>query len=100
MEQLYKKALNLSLFTIAYNIIEGIVSVVAGALAGSVALVGFGLDSFVESLSGFIMIWRFKKHGKVSEQEEEVIENKALRYVGYTFIILSFYIAYESMSKL
>ncbi|HOM87919.1 MAG TPA: cation transporter [Spirochaetota bacterium] len=100
MEQLYKKALNLSLFTIAYNIIEGIVSVVAGALAGSVALVGFGLDSFVESLSGFIMIWRFKKHGKVTEQEEEVIENKALRYVGYTFIILSFYIAYESISKL
>lgn len=61
---LNKRALLLSYFTVGYNILEGIVSIFAGLLAGgSIALVGFGLDSFVESLSGSIMIWRFRKHG-------------------------------------
>jgi len=100
MEHLYKKALNLSYFTVVYNILEGIVSIIAGAYAGSIALVGFGLDSFVESLSGSIMIWRFKKHGIVSEEEEEEVEHKALTMVGYTFFILAVYIFYESITKL
>ena len=69
---LHKKALNLSYFTVGYNIIEGIVSILAASLSGSIALLGFGLDSFVESFSGFIMIWRFKK--KRSPKEEEKIE--------------------------
>jgi divalent metal cation (Fe/Co/Zn/Cd) transporter len=97
---LHKRAVLLSYFTVGYNIIEGIVSVFAGLLAGSIALVGFGLDSFVESLSGSVMIWRFRKHGKISEQEEERVEKKALRFVGYTFFILGAYVLYESVSKL
>lgn len=100
MEHLYKRALNLSYFTVGYNILEGIISVIAGAYAGSIALVGFGLDSFVESLSGIIMIWRFTKHGIVSEQEEVKVEHKALKLVGYTFFILAGYILYESVTKL
>ena len=100
MEHLYTKALKLSYFTVGYNILEGIVSIIAGAYAGSIALVGFGLDSFVESLSGSIMIWRFKKHGIVSEEEEEEVEHKALTMVGYTFFILAVYIFYESITKL
>lgn len=59
---LQRRALRLSYFTVGYNLIEGIVSIAAGLLAGSVALVGFGLDSFVESLSGTVMIWRFSSH--------------------------------------
>ena len=59
-EALHKKALSLSYFTVAYNLVEGVVSLIFGYLAGSIALVGFGLDSFVESLSGFVMIWRFR----------------------------------------
>ena len=59
--RLHKKALLLSYFTVGYNLVEGIVSIFAGLLAGSIALVGFGLDSFVESLSGSVMIWRFRK---------------------------------------
>ncbi len=98
--KLYKKALLLSYFTVAYNILEGIVSILAGSLADSIALIGFGLDSFIESLSGFIMIWRFRKYGGISEEEEEKIEKRAVRYVAYTFLILAAYILYESIKKL
>ena len=97
---LHKKALSLSYFTVGYNIIEGVVSIFAGFLAGSIALVGFGLDSFVESLSGGVMIWRFRKHGKISEDEEEKVEKKAARFVAYTFFILGAYVLYESIKKL
>lgn len=97
---LHKKALFLSYFTVGYNITEGIVSILAGLLAGSIALVGFGLDSFVESLSGSVMIWRLRKHGKISEEEEEKAEKKAVRFVAYTFFILGAYVLYESIEKL
>lgn len=97
---LYKRALFLSYFTVGYNFLEGLVSVIAGLFAGSVALVGFGLDSFMESLSGGVMVWRFRKHGHISEDEEERIEAKAIGLVGYTFFILGAYVLYESVKKL
>ena len=97
---LHRKALSLSYFTVGYNIIEGIVSILAGLLAGSIALIGFGLDSFVESLSGSVMIWRFRKHEQMSEEEEERIEAKAVRLIAYTFFILGAYVLYESIKKL
>ena len=68
---LHKRALLLSYFTLGYNILEGVASIIAGLLAGSIALVGFGSDSLVESLSGSVIIWGFRKHGKLSEDEEE-----------------------------
>ncbi|MEK6691780.1 MAG: cation transporter [Nitrospirota bacterium] len=98
--RLHKKALSLSYFTVGYNVLEGIVSIFAGLLAGSIALIGFGLDSFVESSSGSIMIWRFRKHGKISEEEEEKVEKKAIRFVAYSFFILGAYVLYESVKKL
>jgi len=98
--KLHKKALLLSYFTVGYNILEGILSIFAGLLAGSIALVGFGLDSFIESLSGSVMIWRFRKHGKVSKEEEEKVEKKAIRLVAYTFFILGAFVLYESVKKL
>ncbi|MBE0521046.1 MAG: cation transporter [Candidatus Methanoperedenaceae archaeon] len=99
-QKLHKKALVLSYITVAYNIIEGIVSIIAGSIAGSAALVGFGLDSFVESLSGSIMIWRFRQHSKISREEEERLEKKAVKLVAYTFFILAAYVFYESATKL
>lgn len=98
--RLHKKALYLSYFTVGYNILEGLVSVLAGWMAGSIALVGFGLDSFIESLSGGIMIWRFRNHAKLSEEEEERIEKRAVKLVGTTFFILGAYVLYESFKKL
>lgn len=97
---LHKKAFYLSLFTVAYNLLEGIISVIAGMLSGSIALVGFGLDSFVESLSGGVMIWRFRGFGNLSHEEEERMEAKAARLVAYTFFILGVYVLYESFKKL
>lgn len=97
---LHRKALYLSVFTVAYNIVEGIVSITAGFLAGSIALVGFGLDSVVESLSGGVMVWRFSRHGRISEAEEERVEAKAARLVAYTFFVLGAYVLYESLEKL
>jgi len=76
--KLHQKALLLSYFTVGYNILEGIVSIAAGIMAGSIALIGFGLDSFIESLSGGVMIWRFRSLYKMSEEEEVKIEKKAL----------------------
>jgi len=98
--RLHKKALWLSYFTVGYNILEGIISILAGSMAGSIALIGFGLDSFVESLSGSVMIWRFRKFGKMSEEEEEKVERMATRLIGYSFFILGAYVLYESGKKL
>lgn len=97
---LSQKALLLSYFTVGYNIIEGVVSIVAGTTAGSIALISFGLDSFIESLSGSVMIWRFRKHESLTEQQVEKMEQKAIKLVGYSFVILGFYVLYESGSKL
>jgi cation diffusion facilitator family transporter len=97
---LRKRALWLSYFTVGYNILEGIISILAGSFAGSIALIGFGLDSFVESLSGSVMIWRFRKSGKISEEEEERVERRATRLIGYSFLILGAYVLYESGKKL
>ncbi len=97
---LHKKALYLSVFTVSYNFLEGIISVLLGSLSGSVALVGFGLDSFIESLSGTVMIWRFTAGAKLSPIEEEKIESKAAKLVAYTFFILGAYILFESLKKL
>lgn len=98
--ELKKRALALSWFTVLYNIFEGIISVFAGATAGSISLVGFGFDSFVESLSGGIMIWRFTYGAKLKAKEEEKIERKAEKFVAVTFFILAAYVLYESIHKL
>ena len=99
-DRLYTNALKLSYFTVGYNIIEFIVSIIAGIIASSAALIGFGSDSLVESLSGIIMIWRFRKHGVISKNEEDKLEKKATFFVGITFFIFGFYILYESIRKL
>src|SRR5512135_2599400 len=86
--------------SVAYNILEGLISILAGWLAGSIALLGFGLDSLVESFSGGVMIWRFRHHANLTEEEEERLEKKAIRLVGYAFFILAAYVVYESVKKL
>jgi len=95
MGDLNTRALRLSYFTVGYNLLEGAASVVAGGAAGSVALVGFGLDSFVESLSGVIMIWRF---GGRADGERR--ERRAIRLVGWTFFVLGAYVLAGSARKL
>jgi cation diffusion facilitator family transporter len=98
--KLYKRALNLSYFTIIYNIVEGILSIFAGLMAGSTSLLGFGLDSVVESFSAAVLVWRFRKGRGMPDDEVEKLEKKALKYIGFTFLILGIYVLYESTSKI
>lgn len=100
VDESYKKALRLEYFTVIYNIAEAAASIIFGSLAGSIALVGFGMDSIVESLSGLILIWRLKKHRSGSQEEEEEIERKAARFVAVTFFLLGAYVLIESAKKL
>ncbi len=97
MDELSKKALRLEYLTVGYNIAEGAASIIAGHMAGSVALAGFGFDSAVESVSGVILIWRLRKDA--SEQEER-LEKKAVRLVAMSFFVLGAYIILESVEKL
>jgi cation diffusion facilitator family transporter len=97
---LRKRALLLSYFTIGYNIVEFVLSIVAGILSNSIALIGFGLDSLVESLSAGIMVWRFRRGREMSREEEARIEQKAEKLVAYTFLALAAYVLYESVDKL
>ncbi len=96
---LQRKARFLSYFTVIYNVVEGIASIILGIGTGSIALIGFGADSFIESISGSVMIWRFTQR-TVSEEEEERIEKKAARLVGYSFFLLGAYILFESLRDL
>ncbi|RPI39603.1 MAG: hypothetical protein EHM53_05100 [Methanoregulaceae archaeon] len=99
-EKLWRTALLLEYFTVAYNIAEAVLSILFGMLAGSIALIGFGLDSIVESLSAVILIWRLQQHDTGTRDEEEKTEKTAQRFVAVTFFILGIYVLYESADKL
>jgi divalent metal cation (Fe/Co/Zn/Cd) transporter len=80
--------------SIGYNLIEAAVAVTAGAVAGSVALVGFGLDSLVEVSSGLVILWQFR------HPVPESRERRALRLIGVSFFALAGYITAESVRSL
>ncbi len=88
----------LEYFTIAWNTLEGLVAVLAGAAAGSIALIGFGVDSFIEVTSGAALLWRM--HRDADERNRERIEVRTLRVVGVCFLSLAAYVAYEAGSDL
>jgi divalent metal cation (Fe/Co/Zn/Cd) transporter len=98
-QKLGRRALLLSYFTVAYNVLEGVLSILAGGLASSIALVGFGMDSFIESISGGIMIWRFRQT-RLSEAEEKRVEARAVKLVGWSFFVLAAYVLFEAARKL
>jgi divalent metal cation (Fe/Co/Zn/Cd) transporter len=88
----------LEYFTVAWNSVEGLVAVVAGALAGSISLVGFGIDSFIEVTSGAVLLWRMVVDADVRKREQN--EKLSLRIVGISFLALAVYVGYESVSDL
>jgi len=100
VNRLYRKGLRLEYFTIGYNILEAAASIVFGSIANSIALIGFGLDSIVESLSGLVLVWRLRQHGRISEAAEEKLEKRATRLVAITFFILGAYVLFQSVKNL
>lgn len=88
----------LEYFTISYNSLEGLIAVIAGLVAGSIALVGFGFDSLIEVTSGSVLLWRL--HADVDEERRERVEAISLRIVGVCFVVLAIYVTYESVKSL
>src|SRR5262245_55762259 len=80
--------------SVAYNVIEAVVAVSAGLVAGSVALVGFGLDSVIEVSSGLIILWQFR------HPLPESRERRALRLLAFSFFALAAYVTFESVRAL
>ncbi|MDQ3710506.1 MAG: cation transporter, partial [Actinomycetota bacterium] len=89
----------LAWLTIAWNSVEGIVGIAAGVVAGSVALVGFGVDSYVEVFAGATILWRLSKerHGAGVSQ---AAEQRAVRIIAVTFLMLAIGVSVESVRKL
>ncbi|MGK7948346.1 MAG: cation diffusion facilitator family transporter [Xenococcaceae cyanobacterium] len=100
MKNLYRKGLWLEYFTVGYNVLEAILAITFGSLNNSIALIGFGLDSIVESLSGLVLIWRLQQHNRLDREIEEKIERQATKLVAITFWILGIYVLFESGKKL
>ncbi len=88
-----RRGRRLELLTIGWNFVEAVVSVTAGILAGSVSLLGFGIDSVIESLSGSVLLWRLS-------QDEEEREGRARKLVAVTFFLLAAYVGLESARSL
>ncbi len=84
--------------TVAYNSLEGLLSVVAAALAGSVALVGFGIDSFIEVAASLVAVWRLDADQDPGRRARA--EHRALRLIGATFLLLAAYIAFDAIAAL
>jgi cation diffusion facilitator family transporter len=99
--ELHRRALWLEHFTISWNVIEAVVAIGAGIIAGSVALVGFGVDSAVEVISALGLLWRLRKAGpEATVQEESGAERRALYVVATTFFLLAAYITFEAVTSL
>ena len=100
-EELHRRGVRLEAFTITWNVVEAVVAVGAGLLAGSVALVGLRVDTGVEVISAVALLWRLLKGGpKATAEETGAAEKRALYLVAATFFLLSAYIAYESVGAL
>ncbi len=95
-DRLIRRAKALSWLSLAYMTAEGAVAITAAALAGSVALLGFGLDSAIEGLASIIVIWRFTGFRRLSDRAEQ----RAQRLVAVTFFLLAPYIAQDAIRAL
>lgn len=93
-EALSRRSLWLAYATAGYNLLEGLVALAAGATASSTALIGFGLDSFVEVSSAAVLIWQFRS--RVPEDRERL----ALRLIGVSFFALAAWVTFDAARSL
>ena len=95
---LLRRGRTLEYATVGYNVLEGVIAIGSGLLASSIALVGFGIDSGIEVLSGLILLWRLDT--RRDEEERERVEARALKLVGWSFLILAAYVAFDAVMSL
>ncbi len=95
---LVRRGLWLNYITIGYNTIEAVVALAAGLVAGSVALVGFGVDSVIEVGASVVAQWRLR--ADLNPARRERVEYLAVRIIGGTFLALAAYVAYDSITTL
>jgi divalent metal cation (Fe/Co/Zn/Cd) transporter len=95
---LARRGKRLEYFTIVWNSVEGLIAVTAGAFAGSISLVGFGVDSFIEVTSGSALLWRMSLDADTHRREH--IERRTLQIVGVCFLALACYVAFEAVRDL
>ena len=93
---LRRRAFALVYLTLGWNVVESAIALLAGWRAGSIALVGFGLDSVIETIAGLALLWRLRQTGEFEEQAESI----AVRVVGLTFFGLAGYVGYQSVTSL
>lgn len=95
---LVKKGKQLEYVTVLYNSLEGLISIVSGVVAGSIALIGFGIDSAIEVTSGVVLLWRL--YADVNLEKRESVERRSLKIIGICFLLLSVYVTYDSVAAL
>ena len=94
---LIRRALQLEYLTVGWNLVEGTVGVAAALLASSIALIGFGVDSFVECASGLILIWRLTAERRgIAREAIERLDDRAHKLVGASLFLLTVYIAIDA----
>lgn len=99
--KLVRAGFYLSVFTVAWNLLEGFIAVIFSFFSGSVALLGFGVDSFIESTSGIIVGWRFFYELKGRRQEQiERVETLAARLAGTLLLVLAIYLLVDSLRRI
>lgn len=99
VERLTRRGLRLAQFTVGYNVIEGAVAITAGLLAGLVSVVGFGIDSGIESIAAVLVGMRLAarlRHGHADERKERPV----LKLVASTFFLLAAYVTVEGIRSL
>jgi len=95
-KRLVKRAKVLAWLGVGWHGVEAAVAVGAGVVAGSIALVGFGADSLIESLAGIILLWRFA----AARTSSEAAERRAQRLIGLSFYAIAAYVAFEAVRSL
>ncbi len=99
--ELLRRALRLEYLTVGWNIVEGVLSVAFALAAGSIALLGFGIDSFVETASGVVMLWRLhaERHARNLEEIKR-LDRRAHKLVGLSLFLLAGYVVVEAAKDL
>lgn len=95
------RAIRLESFTIGWNFVEGFAALYVAMLAGSIALFGFGIESFVETASGTVILWRFWAEGRARDHAHaERIERRAQKLVSFSLVLLALWVAYDAATAL